>query len=95
MAEPVATEESSGFLSKIGDLASKAYSFTPMGMATDALGMTGEGGGLFGGGGKDSKLEVLNQILLAVQTPPPVVVGDEQVAAIGNKVSARKSMVGA
>jgi len=89
-----ATKEGGGFMSKLGDMASKAYSMSPMGMATNALGITGEGG-LFGGGeGKDEQVEILKQILLAVQTPPPVVVGDEQVAAIGNKVSARKSMMG-
>jgi len=92
-AEPT-TEEEPGFLSKIGDMASKVYSMSPMGMATDALGITGEGGLFGGGGGKDAQLEVLKQILLAVQIPPPVVVGDEQVAAIGNKVAARKSMMG-
>jgi len=89
-----ATKEGGGFLSKIGDMASKAYSMSPMGMATDALGITGDDGLFGGGGGKDEQLEVLKQILLAVQTPPPVVVGDEQVVAIGNKVSARKSMMG-
>ena len=89
-----ATKEGGGFMSKLGDMASQAYSMSPMGMATDALGITGEDGLFGGGGGKDEQLEVLKQILLAVQTPPAVVVGDEQVATIGNKVSARKSMMG-
>ena len=74
-----------GFLSNLGNMASSVMDASPFGAAANAV------GNIFGGGSKDEQVELLKQILAAVQQPPPVVIGDGQVAQISTKISAQKS----
>jgi hypothetical protein len=53
----------------------------------------GLGGAIEAGTDMSGVINVLNQILAAVGTPPAVVIGDAQVSQISTQISAKKSFI--